>query len=378
MTDALAPYRRITVKIGSALLVDAATGKPRAAWLKALAEDIAALKAEGRDILIVSSGAISLGRRILKLDGLNLTLEQSQAAASAGQIALSQAWAEVLSAHSIITGQILITPNITEERRYYLNARTTISTLLALGAVPIINENDSVATAEIRYGDNDRLSARVATMIEADLLVLLSDIDGLYTAPPAKDPAAEHLAHVAHITPAIEAMAGGAASHLSRGGMTTKIEAGKIATQAGTAMIIAKGTEAHPLKALREGGRHTLFAGQQSTTAARKRWIMGTLGVSGALYVDAGAARALRTGKSLLPIGVTRVTGAFSRGDTVAVLDAQGIEIARGLVGVDSDEAAQIKGKKSDRVIELLGVGHRSEIIHRDNLVLLNEAEPQA
>ena len=371
MTDALAPYRRITIKIGSALLVDGRTGKLRSDWLRGLAEDIAALKAEGRDVVIVSSGAISLGRRILKLEALSLPLEQSQAAASAGQIALSQAWAEALSGHDIITGQILITPNITEERRYYLNARTTIATLLSLGAVPIINENDSVATAEIRYGDNDRLSARVATMIEADLLVLLSDIDGLYTAPPAKDPNAEHLPHVAAITPAIEAMAGGAASHLSRGGMTTKVEAGKIATLAGTAMIIARGTEPHPLRALRQGGRHTLFAGQNSPAAARKRWIMGTLGVAGALYVDAGAAHALQTGKSLLPIGVTRVTGEFVRGDAVAVLDADGVEIARGLIGLDCDEAVLVKGKKSQAVVELLGIGHRSEMIHRDNLVLL-------
>jgi glutamate 5-kinase len=314
----------------------------------------------------------------LKLDALSLPLEQSQAAASAGQIALSQAWAEALSAHGIITGQILITPNITEERRYYLNARTTISTLLSLGAVPIINENDSVATAEIRYGDNDRLSARVATMIEADLLVLLSDIDGLYTAPPARDPDAKHLPHVASITPAIEAMAGGAASHLSRGGMTTKIEAGKIATLAGTAMIIAKGTEAHPLRTLREGGRHTLFDAVQSPAAARKRWIMGTLGVAGQLHVDAGAAQALRGGKSLLPIGVTRVAGEFSRGDAVSVVDPDGVEIARGLVGLDSDEAALVKGKKSQAVIEMLGVGHRGEIIHRDNLVLLAGAEERA
>jgi glutamate 5-kinase len=374
MSDALSPFRRITIKIGSALLVDSKTGKLRREWLRGLAEDIAALKAEGRDVVIVSSGAISLGRRLLKLESQNLPLEQSQAAASAGQIALSQAWAEALSAHAIITGQILITPNITEERRYFLNARTTIATLLSLGAVPIINENDSVATAEIRYGDNDRLSARVATMIEADLLVLLSDVDGLYTAPPAKDPNALHLPHVAAITPAIEAMAGGAASHLSRGGMTTKVEAGKIATLAGTAMIIAKGTEPHPLRALREGGRHTLFAGQTSPAAARKRWIMGSLAVAGALFVDAGAARALLTGKSLLPIGVTRVSGAFARGDAVAVLDEDGTEIARGLVGLDSDEATLVRGKKSQAVIEILGVGHRSEIIHRDNLVLLAAA----
>src|SRR3954470_7292625 len=271
MTNALAPYKRLTIKVGSALLVDGKTGKLRSAWLRSLSEDIAALKAAGTEIVIVSSGAIALGRRLLKLDAIALPLEQSQAAASAGQIALSQAWAEALGRHGIVTGQILITPNITEERRYYLNARTTIATLLSLGAVPIINENDSVATAEIRYGDNDRLSARVATMIEADCLVLLSDVDGLYTAPPDKDPSAKHIAHVGAITPDIEAMAGGAASHLSRGGMTTKIEAGKIATQAGTAMIIANGTAAHPLRALTEGGRHTLFQPVQSRAQARKR-----------------------------------------------------------------------------------------------------------
>lgn len=370
--DALAPYRRLTIKIGSALLVDGKTGKLRSAWLADLAEDIAALKSSGRDIVIVSSGAIALGRRLLKLDAIALTLEQSQAAASAGQIALSQAWAEALGRHDIVTGQILITPNITEERRYYLNARTTISTLLSLGAVPIINENDSVATAEIRYGDNDRLSARVATMIEADCLVLLSDIDGLYTAPPAKDPLAQHLPEVTAITPAIEAMAGGAASHLSRGGMTTKVEAGKIATQAGTAMIIAKGTENHPLRALTEGVRHTLFHPAQSRAQARKRWIMGTLTVAGTLQVDAGAARALLTGKSLLPIGVTKVRGEFGRGDAIAITGPDDIEIARGLAGLDSDEARLVMGKRSDTVVELLGAGNRAALVHRDNMVLVS------
>jgi glutamate 5-kinase len=376
--NALAPYKRLTIKIGSALLVDSKTGKLRADWLRSLAADIAALKAEGASVVIVSSGAIALGRRLLKLDAVTLPLEQSQAAASAGQIALSQAWAETLGEHGIVTGQILITPNITEERRYFLNARTTITTLLSLGAVPIINENDSVATAEIRYGDNDRLSARVASMIEADCLVLLSDIDGLYTAPPSKDPDAVHLAHVPDITPEIEAMAGGAASHLSRGGMTTKIEAGKIATKAGTAMIIAKGTENHPLRALTEGGRHTLFAPFQSRAAARKRWIMGTLTVAGALHVDAGAARALLTGKSLLPIGVTKLTGSFERGDAVAVLDPEGREIARGLASLNSEEAQLVRGKKSQSVVELLGLGNRSEMVHRDNMVLLTGMEAAA
>ncbi len=372
--NALAPYKRLTIKIGSALLVDKA-GKLRAAWLADLAADIAALKAEKRDVVIVSSGAIALGRGLLGLSAVALTLEQSQAAASAGQIALSQAWAEALGRHGIVTGQILITPNITEERRYYLNARTTIATLLGLGAIPIINENDSVATAEIRYGDNDRLSARVATMIEADCLVLLSDVDGLYTAPPAKNPNAEHLPVVKAITPAIEAMAGGAASHLSRGGMTTKVEAGKIATQAGTAMIIAKGTENHPLKALTEGTRHTLFHPAESRAQARKRWIMGTLAVSGTLTVDAGAARALLTGKSLLPIGVTRVTGNFERGDTISVLNPDGVEIARGLAGFDSEDALLVIGKRSDAVIELLGSGNRGAMVHRDNLVLTGAKE---
>lgn len=368
--NALAPYRRLTIKIGSALLVDK-QGKLRGQWLADLATDIAALKAEGRDVVIVSSGAIALGRGLLGLSAIALTLEQSQAAASAGQIALSQAWAEALGRHGIVTGQILITPNITEERRYYLNARTTIATLLGLGAIPIINENDSVATAEIRYGDNDRLSARVATMIEADCLVLLSDIDGLYTAPPAKDPNAEHLPMVKAITPTIEAMAGGAASHLSRGGMTTKVEAGKIATQAGTAMIIAKGTESHPLAALVAGTRHTLFHPVQSRAQARKRWIMGTLAVAGSLTVDAGAARALLSGKSLLPVGVTRIAGEFGRGDAIAVLNPDGIEIARGLAGLDSDEARLVMGKHSEVMVELLGAGNRATLVHRDNLVLV-------
>jgi glutamate 5-kinase len=375
--NALASYRRLTIKIGSALLVDR-TGKLRAEWLAGLAEDIAGLKAGGCEVVIVSSGAIALGRGLLGLSAVALTLEQSQAAASAGQIALSQAWAEALGRHGIVTGQILITPNITEERRYYLNARTTIATLLGLGAVPIINENDSVATAEIRYGDNDRLSARVATMIEADCLVLLSDVDGLYTAPPAKDPDAQHLPVVRQITPAIEAMAGGAASHLSRGGMTTKVEAGKIATQAGTAMIIAKGTEDHPLRALTEGTRHTLFHPAQTRAQARKRWIMGSLAVAGTVQVDAGAARALLQGKSLLPIGVTKVIGEFERGDAIAICNPDGLEIARALVGLDSDEARLVMGKRSDAVVELLGTGNRAALVHRDNLVLVGAKEEMA
>jgi glutamate 5-kinase len=378
MSDALAPYRRLTIKIGSATIVDATSGKIRSEWLAALAEDLATLHGQGHWLVVVSSGAIALGRGLLGLSVQSLSLEQQQAAASAGQIALSQAWAETLARHGIVTGQILITPNITEERRYFLNARTTITTLLGLGAIPIINENDSVATAEIRYGDNDRLSARVATMIEADCLVLLSDVDGLYTAPPGKGTDARHIPLVPAITPEIEAMAGGAASHLSRGGMTTKIEAGKIATQAGTAMIIAKGTDLHPLRALQNGGAHTLFAAAESRAQARKRWIMGTLAPAGEVYVDTGAANALLSGKSLLPIGVTRLSGDFVRGDAVGVFDPEGREIARGLVGLDREEADLVKGKNSKRVAELLGFGARAELVHRDNLVVLVGLEAKA
>ena len=375
MANALASYRRLTIKIGSATIVDSANGTVRSDWLAALCEDLAALKANGVALVVVSSGAIALGRGLLGLGGANLSLEQQQAAASAGQIALSQAWAQSLGKHGIVAGQILITPNITEERRYFLNARTTIATLLSLGAIPIINENDSVATAEIKYGDNDRLSARVATMVEADCLVLLSDIDGLYTAPPGKDPNATHMPFVAAISPDIEAMAGGAASHLSRGGMTTKIEAGKIATLAGTAMIIAKGTGLHPLRALENGGIHTLFAAAESRAQARKRWIMGTLELQGQVFVDAGAVRALLDGKSLLPIGVTRLKGEFVRGDAVAILDPEGHEIARGLVGLDREEADLVKGKNSKATTEMLGLGARAELVHRDNLVVLVGAE---
>ena len=367
----LSSFRRIVVKVGSALLVDSSRGQLRRAWLASLAEDVAALHREGKDVMVVSSGAIALGRNLLKLPKRPLKLEESQAAAAVGQIALARTWSEALADEGVTAGQILITLGDTEERRRYLNARSTIAKLLELKVVPVINENDTVATSEIRYGDNDRLSARVATMIEADCLILLSDIDGLYTAPPAKDASARHLAFVPAITAEIEEMAGGAASHLSRGGMTTKIEAGKIATQAGTAMIIAKGTDLHPLRALIDGGLHTLFAPAGSRAQARKRWIMGSLELAGQIHVDAGAAKALLDGRSLLPIGVTRVKGEFVRGDAVAILDPDGREIARGLVGLDREEADLVKGKNSKRTAELLGLGARSELVHRDNMVVL-------
>ncbi|MEQ8700558.1 MAG: glutamate 5-kinase [Bauldia litoralis] len=360
------------MKIGSALLVDR-TGRLRADWLAGLAQDVAGLKAAGREIVIVSSGAIALGRSLLGLSALSLTLEQSQAAASAGQIALSQAWAEALGQHGIVTGQILITPNITEERRYYLNARTTIQTLLGLGAIPIINENDSVATAEIRYGDNDRLSARVATMIEADLLVLLSDIDGLYSAPPRDDPDARHLPMVDRVTPEIEAMAGSAGSELSRGGMLTKIEAAKIATSAGTAMLIASGHAGNPLRRIAGGERCTWFAAQTTPVRARKKWISGHVETQGALVVDDGAMKALRAGKSLLPAGVREIRGRFQRGDAVAIVGLAGAEIGRGLVAYDAADAERIAGRNSREIEAILGYAGRAEMIHRDDMALRGE-----
>lgn len=369
----LESHRRIVIKIGSALLVDRNTGL-KAAWLDALCADIAALKARGTDVLVVSSGAIALGRSVLKVPAGALKLEESQAAAAVGQIALSRAWSESLSRDQIVAGQILLTLGDTEERRRYLNARATINQLLKLGSVPIINENDTVATTEIRYGDNDRLAARVATMTGADLLVLLSDIDGLYTAPPHLDPDARFLDVIPAITPEIEAMAGGAASELSRGGMRTKIDAGKIATSAGCAMIIASGKVDHPLKAIGNGARSSWFAPSGTPVTARKTWIAGQLQPAGQLFVDAGAQVALGSGKSLLPAGVRSVAGQFGRGDTVAVIGTEGREIARGLVGYDAEEARQITGRKSAEIEAILGYAGRAAMIHRDDLVMTSTA----
>ncbi len=369
MRKPLEKYRRIVIKIGSALLVDRKTGL-KSAWLNAMCADIAALRAKGIDVLVVSSGAIALGRSVLDLPSGALKLEESQAAAAIGQIALARAWSESLSTDGIVAGQILLTLGDTEERRRYLNARATINQLLKLGAVPIINENDTVATTEIRYGDNDRLAARVATMTGADLLVLLSDIDGLYTAPPHLDPDARFLDTIAEITPAIEAMAGGAASELSRGGMRTKIDAGKIATGAGCAMIIASGKPDHPLSAIENGARSSWFAPSGSPVTARKTWIAGQLLPAGSLAIDAGAEAALQSGKSLLPAGVRQVTGSFSRGDTVAIIGTEGREIARGLAGYDADEARQITGRKSAEIVAILGYAGRAAMVHRDDMVM--------
>ena len=368
-------YRRIVIKIGSALLVDRGTGLKKA-WLDAICADIAALKAGGVDVLVVSSGAIALGRSVLDLASGALKLEESQAAAAVGQIALARAWSESLSQGDIVAGQILLTLGDTEERRRYLNARATINQLLKLGAVPIINENDTVATSEIRYGDNDRLAARVATMTGADLLILLSDIDGLYTAPPHLDPEAKFLETIAEITPEIEAMAGGAASELSRGGMRTKIDAGKIATGAGCAMIIASGKTDRPLSAIDRGARSSWFAPSGTPVTARKTWIAGQLQPAGELHVDAGAVTALGAGKSLLPAGVRSVTGHFGRGDTVAVIGPAGREIGRGLAGYDADEARQITGRKSAEIEAILGYAGRAAMVHRDDLVMTGTQNP--
>jgi glutamate 5-kinase len=367
---ALADFRRIVVKVGSSLLVDSAAGELRGAWLKALCEDLAELHKGKRDILVVSSGAIALGRSKLKLPRGPLKLEDSQAAAAVGQIALARIWAETLGEHGIAAGQILVTLGDTEERRRYLNARETIDKLLEWKCVPVINENDTVATSEIRYGDNDRLGARVATMVSADCLVLLSDIDGLYDAPPGEGRNAKLVPLVERVTPEIEAMAGASGSELSRGGMVTKIEAGKIATSAGTHMVIASGKREHPLRTIAQGGACTWFLTPANPVTARKKWIAGSLEPKGTLFIDAGAVAALRRGKSLLPAGVKRVDGEFARGDAVIVRDLDGAEVGRGLVAYDAADAAQVVGKSSADVKMILGFEGRVEIVHRDDLVL--------
>jgi glutamate 5-kinase len=362
--------KRIVVKIGSSLLVDAASGTLKADWLGALADDIAELRKAGKEIIVVSSGAIALGRNVLKLPKGALKLEDSQAAASVGQIDLAHAYEEALSARSLIAAQVLLTLGDTEERRRYLNARSTMTTLLKLGAVPVVNENDTVATTEIRYGDNDRLAARVAAMMSADCLVLLSDVDGLYTAPPGSGANVRRLDEVVDITPEIEAMAGDVGSELSKGGMVTKIEAAKIAVPGGTHMVIASGRVMHPLKALGKKGAGTWFLARQDPVAARKRWIAGTLEPKGAVTVDQGAATALGSGKSLLPAGVIKVEGSFERGDAVVIRNGEGVEIGRGLTAYDHEEAKAIIGRKSGEIAEILGYSGRAALIHRDDLVL--------
>ena len=373
----LVDFRRLVVKVGSSLLVG--PDGVRRAWLESLAADVAALQGRGAEVMVVSSGSIALGRRILDLPPGVLKLEDSQAAAAVGQIALARTWAEALGAVGLTAGQILVTFADTEERRRYLNARATIARLLAMKAVPVLNENDSVATAEIRFGDNDRLAARVATMASADLLILLSDVAGLYNAPPAGDPSAVLIPVVPRITAAIEAVAGGPASPLSRGGMRTKIEAGKIATTGGTTMLIADGRIDHPVGRLADGGACTWFLSPSNPVTARKKWIAGQVEPRGTLWVDAGAARALAAGNSLLPAGVRRVDGDFKRGDCV-LIRAEGGEIGRGLVAYSADKAELIIGRRSGEIEAVLGAPGRAELVHRDDMVLAGErdAPPQA
>jgi glutamate 5-kinase len=369
---AIPGFKRIVVKVGSSLLVEPGKGT-KTAWLQALCDDLAKLHQAGADILVVSSGAIALGRSVLGYAKGALTLERSQAAAAVGQIELARVWAEALGQHKITAGQILITPQDTEERRRYLNARATLDELLTRRAIPVINENDTVATVEIRYGDNDRLAARVATMAGADLLILLSDIDGLYTAPPAKDTNAKLIPVVPRITAEIEGMAGGAASELSRGGMATKIEAAKIAVSGGAHMIIANGKALNPVQAVINGANCTWFLTPSDPVNARKRWIGGSLDTHGAIILDDGAIKALNSGKSLLPAGITAVEGEFERGDTVLLRGPDGAEIGRGLIAYDTREALSLMGCNSRDIERILGYAGPSALMHRDNLVLIGE-----
>lgn len=362
--------RRVVVKIGSALLADRTNGTLKEEWLASLIDDVAALRKQGRQVVLVSSGAVALGRFKLGLPKGALELEQSQAAAAVGQISLAAAYQALAARHGIIVAQILLTLGDTEQRRRYLNARHTIETLLELGAVPVVNENDTVATAEIKYGDNDRLSARVASMVSADCLVLLSDIDGLYTAPPQTDPAARHIPIVTEITPEIEAMAGAPGTELSKGGMKTKIEAGKIALGAGTNMVITSGNVMNPLRAIAEGSKVSWFLASQDPVTAKKRWIAGQLEPRGTLHIDAGAEKALLSGKSLLPAGVTRIEGAFDRGDAVIIRSTDGRELGRGLVAYPKSEAEKIAGKRSADIEALIGYDGGDELVHRNDMAL--------
>ncbi|WP_413207485.1 glutamate 5-kinase [Rhodospirillum sp. A1_3_36] len=374
----LARARRVVIKIGSALLVEQGSGDIRRAWMDALAKDIAALRAEGREVLIVSSGAIAVGRRYLGLDPKRMRLEDKQAAAATGQIRLAHAYQEVMAEHGFTVAQVLLTLDDSENRRRYLNARSCIDTLLKLGAIPVINENDTVTTQEIRFGDNDRLAARVAQMASADTLILLSDIDGLYTADPNKDPKAAFIPEVTTITPEIAGMAGAALTPHGTGGMITKILAARICLDAGCAMVIAPGKEMHPLKRLREGGRHTWFLPEGEPMAARKTWISGALKAEGCLTVDEGAAKALSQGRSLLPAGVRAVEGDFQRGAAVRVVDLEGRPLAKGLMAYPAEDARTIMGHQSSEIEALLGYRGREVLIHRDDMVLEGGARAYA
>lgn len=367
----LTQAKRLIVKVGSSLLIKGGTGTLNTAWMATLGEDLAAARARGQDVILVSSGAIALGRGCLGLSDAPLSLVQSQAAAAAGQIALAHAWQEALNPQGMTIAQILLTLEDTEQRRRYLNARSTLNALLDLGAVPVINENDTVATQEIRYGDNDRLAARVTSMVSGDCLVLLSDIDGLYSDADRIGEADAHIAEIADITQDVLAMAGDNAGHFGSGGMKTKLEAARIATDAGAFMILASGQDLHPIRNILDGkGKSTLFSSKASPRTARKDWIAASLQLGGHIYIDAGAVTALLDGKSLLPIGIKSITGDFERGDCVAILSPDNVEIARGLVEHSSGSAAQIIGKQTAEITNELAYDGRTEMVHRDNLVM--------
>lgn len=361
--------KRIVVKIGSALLVDAHTGELRLDWLKGLAKDVDAQKQAGKDVLLVSSGSIALGRKVLNLPDGALTLEQSQAAAAVGQIRLARAYEEVLAPYGIKTAQVLLTLEDSTDRRRYLNSRATMTTLLGFGVVPIVNENDTVATDEIRFGDNDRLAAQVASMAGADVLVLLSDVDGFYTGNPKTDKDAKRIDLIEKITPELEAMAGDAGSLAAKGGMKTKIMAARVAMQSGCDMAIMLGDVDRPLNALAQGADCSWFRAEGDPQTARKQWI-AAMKPKGVLVVDAGAARALQSGKSLLPAGVVGGQGVFMRGDVVSISDQNGSELAKGLVNYDAVEVNMICGRQTTEIKDLLGYPGRASLVHRDNMVM--------
>jgi len=367
----LSEYRRLVVKVGSSLLVDSA-GELNRDWLETLAADIAALQDADHEILIVSSGSIAIGSSILGINKSRARLEDLQAAAAAGQVQLVHAYQEVLGQRDITAAQVLLTPEDTENRRRFLNARGTLARLLDRSVIPIINENDTVATEEIRYGDNDRLAARVAQLVMADALILLSDVDGFYTADPGKNPDARHIPAVGRITDDMQLMAGETRSDVGSGGMATKVQAAGIATHAGCSTVIASGKINHPLRALTTGERCTLFRAEGTPAAARKQWLAGALEVRGQITVDEGAAQALQRGKSLLPVGVVNVGGNFSRGDVVKIIGSGGVECGRGLAEYSDSEAALLIGCHSEQIEEKLGYRGRSVMVHRDDLVLFD------
>lgn len=370
--DTLQTAQIVIIKVGSALLVDEQQNRINEEWLAGMAADIASLHAAGKSVVVVSSGAIALGQQGLGLRGTGLRLEEKQAAAATGQVILANAWMMALAKHNITTAQILLSPDDTETRRRHLNARATMKTLLELKSVPVVNENDTVTTAEIRYGDNDRLAARVAAMLSADMLCLLSDVDGLYTENPALNSAATHLAEIDALTPEVLKMAGSANAAYASGGMVTKLEAARIATKAGCDMVICDGRPLGPLSKLRDGARSTLFHAGASPLTARKQWIAGALSPKGCLTVDAGALGALRKGRSLLPAGVVAVDGEFERGDLIAIHNQAGAVIGHGLSAYSAGDANIICGHKSREIEALLGYRGRDEIVHADNLVMVD------